>query len=118
MLDRPRGIGFLTEGERELVRQCLVAAVEGPFFPEWEFHTIFGVEREEVAAVLARWPQLDESKDVDRSAVNNSLNNLLGYPHGCEAQWSAFIDAPPSEVARVLAKWRGNQPGSYFEALE
>ena len=57
----------LTEKEMELVRQCLRAAVQGPFFPDWEFHTLFGLEREDVAAVLSRWPDLDDSREVDRA---------------------------------------------------
>ncbi len=42
----------LDERERDVVRQCLKAAVESPFFPEWEFGTIFGLERDDVRRVL------------------------------------------------------------------
>ena len=94
------------------------ATVQGPFFPDWEFPTLFGLERDEVAEVLSRWPDVDDAREIDRVAINNSLNNLLGYPHKCERQWPEFIDAPPAKVADVFAKWRGDSPGSYFEALE
>ena len=60
MSDDLRGIGTLTESERNLVRQCLDAAVHGGFFPEWEFHTLFGIERAQVAAVLLRWPDIND----------------------------------------------------------
>ena len=118
MSDGLKGIGTLTESERNLVRQCLDAAVHGGFFPEWEFHTLFGLERAQAAAVLLRWPDINDQGEVDFLAVSNSLNNLLGYPHGLDAEWNRFIDASRAEVARVLAKVRGRLPGSYFDALE
>lgn len=105
-----KGLAALTAPEREVVRQCLHAAVAGPFIPDWEFHTLFGRERQEVAAVLARWPDVDDSRRDDLVAVNNSMNNLLGYPHKCEDRWSEFIDASWDEVKRVFLKWRGEAP--------
>src|SRR5712691_11317146 len=36
----------LDEKEREVVQECLRATVEGPFFPDWEFETIFGLKRD------------------------------------------------------------------------
>ena len=63
------------------------------------------------------------SGDAERQdlAVNNALNNLLGYPHGKESSWSEFISADPTEVADVLARWRGDDPDTapraYFDRL-
>lgn len=48
----------LNESERGIVRECLGAVVEGSLFPEWEFHTLFGIEREELRVVLSRGPEL------------------------------------------------------------
>ena len=36
----------LTEAELKIVQQCLDAAADGKFFEDWEFHTLFGVDRE------------------------------------------------------------------------
>jgi len=107
----------LNEKERKVVRECLRAAVEGPFFPDWVFHTLFGLEREEVKTVLKSWPKLNEAEETVQLAINNSLNNLLGYPHGCEDEWPQFISVSSSEVARILNKWNGKLIGSYFEGL-
>ncbi len=96
----------LEQSEREVVRQCLNAAVNGPFFPDWEFHTLFGLERIEVKSVLESWPKLDETKEEVQVAINNTLNNLLGYPHGCEREWPQFISVSSNEVKRVFKKWR------------
>jgi hypothetical protein len=72
----------LTAEEREIVRRALVAAAEGPYFPEWEFQTLFGITRPEVSHVIEGWPVVHESRDVVHLAINNALGNLLGYPHG------------------------------------
>lgn len=64
----------LDEAEREVVRECLRATVEGPFFPDWEFSTIFGLERDEVRRVLLSWPTLDEADESVVRAISNSLN--------------------------------------------
>jgi hypothetical protein len=70
----------LSIAEREIVRECLRAAVEGSFFPDLEFHTLFGLERGEVRRILSLWPGLDEADESVVIAINNSFNNLLGYP--------------------------------------
>jgi hypothetical protein len=104
------GLSALTDAERELVHRCLRAAVEGPFFPEWEFHALFGVSREEARAVLEAWPSIDDTDEVVFRTINNALNNLWGYPHGERDAWDLMIGVAPDEVSRVFAKWRGDHP--------
>lgn len=113
------GICGLSDEERRVVRQCLHAAVHGPFFPDWEFHTLFGLDRPEAAVALSRWPDLQDSREShpDHLLINNAFANLLYYPHDCETRWPEFIQASVDEVARVFAKWRGHPPANYFEAV-
>lgn len=101
----------LSDAERRVVRECLRAAVEGLFFPDKEFHTLFGLERGEVRRILSLWPALDEADESVVIAINNSLNNLLGYPatNGNE-EWPKFISVARGEVARIFDKWRGKSP--------
>jgi hypothetical protein len=96
----------LTVAEREVVRECLKASVEGPFFPDWEFGVLFGVERERARKVLKAWPNVSEEEEVVSLVLNNAMNNLLGYPHECENVWHEHISVSPSEVARIFKKWR------------
>jgi len=98
----------LSEKDRDVVRQCLRAAVDGPFFPDSEFQTLFGLERTEVKSVLQSWPNLDESQESVRLAINNSFNNLLGYPHRCERQWPLFISVTEKDAERIFNQWRGD----------
>lgn len=99
------GLRSLCEKDRELVRQCLHAAVQGPFFRDCEFHALFSLTRDEVATVLSRWPNVDDSREADRIAIHNSLINLTNYEHGCERHWSEFINASKDKVGWVFAKW-------------
>ena len=100
----------LALNEQLIVRDCLRAAVEGPFFPDWEFHTLFGLTRDEVRDVLNSWPSLDESQESISVAINNSFANLLGYPHSLDDRWSQFISVPADELAKVYGKWKGHKP--------
>lgn len=43
-------------------------------------------------------------------AINNSLNNLLGYPHKKWALWPQYISASPEEVDAVFKRWRKAHP--------
>jgi hypothetical protein len=97
----------LDDSEKKVVRECLEAAVNGPFFPDWEFRTLFGIEREQVRVVLDAWPDVDDANENVMLSINNSMNNLLGYPHGCDQQWHSFVSVSPDEVERVFSKWRG-----------
>jgi hypothetical protein len=96
----------LTEWESEVVLRCVRAAVEGPFFPDCEFHTLFGLERAEVAAVADRWPETNDADENVRLAINNSLANLLGYPHGESEAFRHRVGESGEEVERIFRKWR------------
>ena len=112
----------LTPRDISLIGQSLRAAVEGPFFPDWEFATLMGMSRSDLARVQQEWPRNIE-QDAVRTAVNNALNNLIGYPHGLDEAWESYISAPPAEIAEVLRRWRGEatlqmDTGGYFERME
>jgi hypothetical protein len=106
----------LDKREREVVRECLRATVEGPFFPDWEFETIFGLKREDVRQVLLSWPALNESDDSVVRAINNSFNNLLGYPTKNKQEiWPNFISVTGIELARIFDKWKGRAPRTSYK---
>lgn len=107
----------LDSEELEVVKDCLRAAVEGPFFPDWEFHTLFGLERAEVKSILKSWPNLNENDEAVVLAINNSFNNLLGYPHGLHDNWSDFIRVDSRELARIYMKWKGKSVRNYFDGF-
>jgi hypothetical protein len=107
---REVGPNYLSDAETDLIGQCLKAAVDGPFFPDWEFHSLVGLERSEVAEVSDEWPSTSDGAR-QRVAVGNVLNNLLGYPVDHEEQWSVFISYGRDEVTSAFSLWRaGAEP--------
>src|SRR5215472_14498052 len=106
-------LDHLSDADKALVGQVLRAAVDGPFFPEWEFHTLFGLTRGEVRAIADTWPSVDRTGPDVAHGVNNSLNNLLGYPHGQDGVWSQWISVGRSQIAELLSC----SGESYFEPL-
>jgi hypothetical protein len=100
------GLMALDSSDRDLVLACLNAAAAGPFIPEWEFQTLFGMTRDEFGAVVAQWPNLDERDNTTYVAINNALNNLTGYPHRQDALLVELCGADRTEILRVFTLWR------------
>lgn len=97
----------LTEEEKHIIGECLHAAAHGPFFlDDWEFPTIFGATHEEAVEVAEAWPNVEETDETAKMVINNSINNLFGYPHGKHNQWSRYISASPRRVKEVFTKFR------------
>lgn len=96
----------LTEDEISVINESLLAAAKGPFFPDSDFHIIFGLERDELFEAVGK---CNDVTSHDRSciyAIRSSLNNLLGYPHHCENVWEKYISASPEELERIFNKWK------------
>lgn len=85
---------------------------------DWEFELVMGIDVPTLRAVLKRWPNVDETDPDVSLAVNNSLNNLLGYPHASQECWSERIPVSREEVRRVLGLWRRGAPPSYFDGFQ
>ena len=96
----------LTEEEKRVLFECLNASVKGPFFPDEEFQTLFGLERAEAENVLKDWPDLNIfADDIAVLAINNALVNLVGYPHHKDDIWDEWISLSKSEVDQLHKKW-------------
>lgn len=85
-------------------REALFAAVKGPFFEDWEYHSLFGLttaEIEDIASAFA--PDTPTAGDVAR-ALRGSIGNLIGYPHRQEAVWSEWISVTRSELEDAFVR--------------
>ena len=97
---------LLTESDRTVIFECVNAAVNGPFLPDWEFPILFGLERKTVAQMLETWSELDIFVDDDVAvAINNSMNNLRGYPHRKDNVWDEWVSVPKEQIRPLLNKW-------------
>lgn len=73
------------------VGACLRAVVEGPFFPERGFYTLFNMERLHIEQLLRRWPS---ASLLDRNVADlicRALINLAKHPHGQEAALPDYV---------------------------
>jgi hypothetical protein len=71
----------LIEDDKETLRRCLEVTASRRVFEDAEFHALFGLQLKSWRD-FSEWPDVDwTDPDVDL-AVNNTLANLLGYPHG------------------------------------
>ena len=95
-------IAELDPADVQTVGQALIAAVEGPFFPDWEFETLIGVERATVRTLAQSWPDLVGDEESEAAAVVNVLNNLVGYPHGRNDDLERRVPGGSDQIAAVL----------------
>ena len=108
----------LSPAELEVLHRCMQNTAGDPaLFPDWEFPTLFGLNRAEFIAVLEAWPDLDETGLDVQLAIQNSLNNLLGYPHQYHDNWDRHFGFSKAELIDVFRKWRGSLPDSYFDGM-
>lgn len=110
--ERPMHLERMTPAESRTIGEVLRAASDGPFFPDWEFSTLFGLTREEVRSVADAWPVPLVPPDIVERAVNNALNMMLFYPHRKWDEWPAWVDAEPADLVAFFARLRPDvRPG-------
>ena len=89
-------------------KESLAAAARGPFFPDWEFRTLFGLERTEVESIAdSLTPTTPLMGDV-ALALNNAMGNLLGYPHHQDEAWPQWLSVTPAELQVIFSRWRAS----------
>jgi hypothetical protein len=93
---------LIEDSEHEVIRACLLAAAEGPFFPDWEFETLVGSSRDAVRGLAVRWPLEGSREALEITA--SVLNNLVGYPHGEERRLAMMVGVSANVLERILAK--------------
>jgi hypothetical protein len=94
----------LTDDQRDLVKQCLRAAVDGPYFPDWEFGTLIGATRDEIREIIASWPEVPKDKLY---LVRSVLGNLQGYPHGEEVRIEGGLIVSETVLEQLRVKLKG-----------
>jgi len=100
-----------------IVGEVLRAAADGPFVPDWEFHTLFGLSREQVRRIADEWPLPILPSEEVTLAVNNSFNTLLGYPHRKDDLWGDWISVDREALNGLFNLLRGRRGESYFKRL-
>jgi hypothetical protein len=89
------------------VRECLLAAASGGFFPDWEFDTLTGFSRNEIEKMAEVWPNGETSPEDAIGAAVSVLSNLLNYPGMDSSRLEAQVGATVADLVRHLETLRG-----------
>jgi hypothetical protein len=96
----------LSHEDRDLVRRSLEACGDGPFFADWEFHTLFGLTRPEFREAARRWTDEGRSDPEVRLAIANALMNLRSYPHGMDGRLEQDFGVSRARLVEVCRRFR------------
>ena len=95
----------LTPREREVVYRCLKAIVEEDFVPDCDF--VAWVTKDDIREVISRWPNVDDLTEFKVArAINDTLNNLVHYPHNMDDLLFQCTGATRHEINYIFEKWR------------
>ena len=104
--------------DKKIIFECLKASVYGPFFPDWEFSILFGLERNDIENIISDWEKININNKNVQLAINNSINNLLGYPHGIsDKDWLSYISISREELKKLFKKIKYNTDNNYFKNI-
>jgi hypothetical protein len=95
-----------SDSDFQAFKQALIAAAQGPFFPDWEFHTLFGFNRADVHFIAESFSPTTEIAGDVALAINSAIGNLIGYPHGKSDIWSKWLSVTPAELEAIHSRWR------------
>lgn len=74
-------INDCSKNELDIIKKCLLVCFDEEIFPDYIFHTIFGIDRKVYSILIHQFPEIDLRNASMRLAVMNSINNILGCPH-------------------------------------
>ena len=94
----------LTAEEKLLIGRCLHEAANGEYFPDWEFQTLIGVDRQEVRKAASSWLTNEVITYAAMDTTVAVLNNLLGYPHGRVAELERATGVVVDKMNAVFEK--------------
>jgi len=95
------------ERENDVIRQCLIAVLDGPFIDDWEFETRLGFDRPTLREILSAHDQSGyKPKYPELSlAVNNCMNEIANGVTISPEKWARWFTVPKQMVESTLLKW-------------
>ena len=106
----------LTVDELKLIQRALAAAADGPFFDDDEFHTLFGMSRDELKQARVEWSVMEapvESlSELQWAAALGALVQLWGYPHAKYQMLPSWVGVPAEGLRPVIERLKavGRRP--------
>ena len=76
-------------------------------FFTWDYQTRLGLAPDQMKALLANWPTVDDADDESDAClgINNSLNELLNGVGISEGEALRLIGVSRAELNRIFEKW-------------
>ena len=102
----------MNEIERDTIRRCIDALLNGPFLDDWEFHARLGVDRCELNTIAAEQARLDDcsTDSVAHATINNCMNEIVNGVNIAPAEWDKWFAVPRQEVQATFKKWIAQNP--------
>jgi hypothetical protein len=94
---------MLSVAESALLDACFRETTEGPYFPDWEFPTLFGATRDKVRASRRHWAT-GKMDGQDHHVASQVLTNLISYPHGLAKQLGDTVGGSVDELSKLRDK--------------
>ncbi|MBZ9749495.1 hypothetical protein K7W42_01330 [Deinococcus sp. HMF7604] len=88
----------LSPEDRQLIKGCLEAIASEVFIDADEFETVSGASWEDLQALRAAYPEVDDDDQGVELALHGAMLNLLFYPHRQEARWHEFVPGSLHDV--------------------
>jgi hypothetical protein len=77
---------------------------ERAVLPDWEFETLFGATRDNIAKLGDAWPTVDLDNEEVRIDLLAVVTNLIGYPHGRHDQLREEYQIEPEALRRLRSR--------------
>lgn len=103
----------LSDEDKVAILQCMKAIAESQLIEDWELQTRLGLNREDLRAVISRWPNIDDSVTNSDAflAINNCMNEICNGVYVPPEEWNKWFTMTKSEILKSYHKWarqRGN----------
>lgn len=77
------------------------AAKDGPFFPDWEFETLFSFTRDGLGEMIAAWPDLSHLGSDAQDILVSIVNMFTLYPHQMEDELMKRTKCSNDDINRL-----------------
>lgn len=96
-------IESLSDEQRDIVLRCLRATAA--YVEDWEKPARLGLEPEDLQALIAAWPNVDESTQAGLLGISNCLNEVANGFRIAPGDWAKWFNVPLSEVRKTYGVW-------------
>ncbi|WP_444995282.1 CPCC family cysteine-rich protein [Aliikangiella sp. IMCC44359] len=100
-----KALPFLNEFEKSIIFRAQKAVAFGNYIPDCEFELLIGGTKKELKDLIKNWDVLESKYFMFSLMVNNSLNNLLYYPHGKDEELTNELGVSKKELSEIFDKW-------------